>query len=183
MPLYQSIYAGGYDKEKKAKLEATKLPEKIKCQSCNKLKVPDSFSNNQLLDFKQRLARNPRLALPTSAIITCRQCQPNQVHELECSQCGQMKSLDGFTKAQRRDPDRAVSVFKSSRVATQWFAWLTFSSAVLTVSTTISKHARLEALTPNTYMGTHLRCLSCFSQYLIGASRYGEDVSCLQDMF
>lgn len=104
-----SIYAGGYNEDKKATLEATKLPEKLRCKICKKLKVLDGYSKNQLLDFKHRLAANPRLANPTAAHVRCRQCTPGQVHELECSQCGAMKGLNGFTKAQRRDPDNAVS--------------------------------------------------------------------------
>ena len=36
--------------------------------------------------------------------------------ELECSQCGLVKSLEGFTKAQRRDPDFAVSAVEHARL-------------------------------------------------------------------
>ena len=105
-----SIYAGGYSEEKKARLQATKLPEKLKCKGCNKLKVNDAYSQRQLLDFKQRLARNPGLASETIASVTCRTCTGGQVTELECTQCNQVKALECFTKAQRRDPDFAVSL-------------------------------------------------------------------------
>ena len=104
-----SIYAGGYSEAKKAQLQATKVPDKLKCKDCKKLKPKDGFSERQLNDFKQRLAQNPALAAPTSAIIMCRQCTPAQNHEMECSSCGLVKSLEGFTKAQRRHPDDAVS--------------------------------------------------------------------------
>lgn len=104
-----SIYSGGYSEAKKAQLQATKLPEKLKCKDCKALKPTDAFSEKKLSDFKQLLARNPALAAPTSAMIVCRKCTPGQTHELECSTCGLVKSLDGFTKAQRRHPDSAVS--------------------------------------------------------------------------
>ena len=105
-----SIYAGGYSEEKKAKLQATKLPEKLKCKQCNKLKAKDSYSQRQLTNFQQRLARNPGLASETIASVICRPCTGGQVTELECTQCNQIKALEGFTKAQRRDPDFAVSL-------------------------------------------------------------------------
>ncbi|KAG7008332.1 plasma membrane fusion protein [Physcia stellaris] len=102
-----SIYSGGYSEAKKAQLEATKIPEKLKCKVCKKLKPSDGFSERQRSDLKQRMAKNPALGAPSSAIIVCRQCTPGQTHELECFSCGLIKSLDGFTKAQRRHPDNA----------------------------------------------------------------------------
>ena len=105
-----SIYAGGYSQEKKAKLDATKLPDKLLCKQCKKLKTSDCYSQRQLGEFKQRLARNPRLANESIASVTCRTCTGGQVTELECTQCNQIKALEGFTKAQRRDPDFAVSL-------------------------------------------------------------------------
>ena len=39
----------------------------------------------------------------------CRHCTPTQVTELKCIMCFKVKGLDGFTKAQRKDPDHAVS--------------------------------------------------------------------------
>ncbi|KAL8797142.1 MAG: hypothetical protein Q9195_000609 [Heterodermia aff. obscurata] len=102
-----SIYAGGYSEEKKARLQATKLPEKLRCKQCKKLKVTDGYSQRQLLDFRQRLARNPALASESTASVVCRTCTGGQVTELECTQCNTIKALEGFTKAQRRDPDFA----------------------------------------------------------------------------
>lgn len=105
-----SIYAGGYSQEKKAKLEATKLPDKLRCKQCNKLRASSDYSQRQLGAFRQRLARNPRLADESIASVICRFCTGGQVTELECTQCSQVKALEGFTKAQRRDPDFAVSL-------------------------------------------------------------------------
>lgn len=110
-----SIYSGGYTEAKKAQLEATKIPEKLKCKVCKKLKPKDGFSERQQSDLKQRMAKNPALGAPSSAIIVCRLCTPGQTHELECFSCGLIKSLDGFTKAQRRHPDNAVSIPQPDR--------------------------------------------------------------------
>ena len=110
-----SIYAGGYSEEKKARLQATKLPDKIKCKQCNKLKAKDAYSQRQLTDFRQRLARNPKLAEESSATVICRTCTGAQVTELECTQCNTIKALEGFTKAQRRDPDFAVSLLSGCK--------------------------------------------------------------------
>lgn len=43
-------------------------------------------------------------------IITCRTCIGGPINELTCSICGEVKGLDGFSKAQRKDPDEAVSL-------------------------------------------------------------------------
>ena len=105
-----SIYAGGYSEEKKAKLLATKLPEKLKCIDCGKLKATDAYSQRQLGNFRQRLARDRNLASESIASVTCRTCTGGQVTELQCMLCNQIKALEGFTKAQRRNPERAVSL-------------------------------------------------------------------------
>ncbi|KAL8819389.1 MAG: hypothetical protein Q9191_007746 [Dirinaria sp. TL-2023a] len=55
-----------------------------------------------------QLAYNPRLLeADRASSIVCRGCTEGQVTELECIECGLVKSLEGFTKAQRRDPDKA----------------------------------------------------------------------------
>lgn len=46
--------------------------------------------------------------------IECRSCVSGVVVELLCAQCDVVKALSGFTKAQRRDPDRAVSELLST---------------------------------------------------------------------
>ena len=43
--------------------------------------------------------------------IKCRTCTGQQVIEMECIMCDTVKELDGFYKAQRRNPDQAVSFF------------------------------------------------------------------------
>ena len=68
-----------------------------------------AYSQRQLNNLRQELAYNPRLLdADRASSIVCRTCTEGQVTELECVQCGLIKSLEGFTKAQRRDPDKAV---------------------------------------------------------------------------
>ncbi len=47
--------------------------------------------------------------LDAEAWLRCANCTSKQVTEMECCICEQVKGLDGFTKAQRRTPDTAVS--------------------------------------------------------------------------
>lgn len=44
-----------------------------------------------------------------SAFICCMQCTTRQVVELNCHMCDKDKGIDKFFKAQRRNPDEAVS--------------------------------------------------------------------------
>ena len=105
-----NIFAGGYTKEKADKVKATKTPQNIRCTSCRKLWPNHNYSERQLGVYRQRLALNPRLADESQAIIPCIKCTPSQVTELECSHCYQVKALEAFTKAQRKDPERAVRI-------------------------------------------------------------------------
>ena len=41
--------------------------------------------------------------------VKCRKCSQTQNQELTCAVCNETKALDGFSKAQRRNPDTAVS--------------------------------------------------------------------------
>lgn len=68
---------------------------RLRCKECKKLKAILQYSQRQLGTVKQALARNPHLNENGLAIITCRQCTEGQVMELECSECGQIKALEG----------------------------------------------------------------------------------------
>lgn len=46
-----------------------------------------------------------------NSAIKCRKCAHTQNQELTCAICNETKALDGFSKAQRRSPDMAVSRF------------------------------------------------------------------------
>ncbi|KAL8910933.1 MAG: hypothetical protein Q9171_003838 [Xanthocarpia ochracea] len=104
-----SIFAGGWTPAKAAILNNIKLPEKTRCKVCHKIKNISNFSNKQLLDLKHRIAgvHGDKAKSPIAEIIACRACTQGSVHELTCCICNEPKSLDGFAKAQRKDPDNA----------------------------------------------------------------------------
>lgn len=82
---------------------------RTRCNRCHKVKAISNFSNKQQLDLKHRIAgpHGEKAKSAVAEIITCRTCTGGPVNELTCSICGEVKGLDGFSKAQRRDPDRA----------------------------------------------------------------------------
>ncbi|KAL8650943.1 MAG: hypothetical protein Q9226_004936 [Calogaya cf. arnoldii] len=104
-----SIFAGGWTAQKAAVLNSTKLPNKTRCKACHKLKAIGNFSNKQQLDFRHRLAGpyGEKLRSPISETIVCKACTPGPISELTCCVCGDPKSLDEFSKNQRKDPDNA----------------------------------------------------------------------------
>ncbi|KAL8969639.1 MAG: hypothetical protein Q9183_001906 [Haloplaca sp. 2 TL-2023] len=108
-PKPASIFAGGWTAAKAAKLEKIELPEKTKCNRCHKVKAMSHFSNKQQLDLKHRIAgtNGEKAKSAIAEIITCRTCTGGPVNELTCCICGEVKGLDGFSKAQRKDPDLA----------------------------------------------------------------------------
>ncbi|KAI4099517.1 MAG: hypothetical protein L6R37_005944 [Teloschistes peruensis] len=86
-----NIFAGGWTPQKAAKLNQTQLPEKTRCQNCHKIKTINNFSNKQLMTLRHRIAgpNGHKAKSAIAEIITC------------------LKGLDGFSKAQRKDPDEA----------------------------------------------------------------------------
>ncbi|KAL8997039.1 MAG: hypothetical protein Q9169_003580 [Polycauliona sp. 2 TL-2023] len=104
-----SIFAGGWTPAKAAILNSTKLPDKTRCKVCHKVKAIANYSNKQQIDFRQRLAGpyGDKLKSPIAEVIVCKQCTPGPVSELICCICNEPKGLEGFSKAQRKDPDLA----------------------------------------------------------------------------
>ena len=82
--------------------------ERVRCQLCKKWKAPAQYSNKQLADLKYKILIYGKESGANSGI-KCRTCTGQQVIEMECIMCDTIKELDGFYKAQRRDPDHAVS--------------------------------------------------------------------------
>ena len=82
---------------------------RTRCCECKKLKSINGFSKRQQNEFRHGIARGQVDVDDLSlSWIKCFQCTGAQTHELECCMCGTIKGLDGFTKAQRRNPDSAV---------------------------------------------------------------------------
>ncbi|KAL8668381.1 MAG: hypothetical protein Q9168_006986 [Polycauliona sp. 1 TL-2023] len=104
-----NIFGGGWTPAKAAILNSTKLPDKTRCKVCHKLKALANFSNKQQIDLRQRLAGpyGDKLKSPIAEVIVCKQCTPGPVSELVCCICNEPKGLEGFSKAQRKDPDLA----------------------------------------------------------------------------
>ncbi|KAK4690900.1 hypothetical protein P7C71_g5990, partial [Lecanoromycetidae sp. Uapishka_2] len=84
------LHAGGYSKEKQAILNAIKLPDRLGCCDCLKTYALWKYSENN-----QKLLRN---AIATGRV---------NLNKLDQEAWIRVKGLDGFTKAQRRDPDNA----------------------------------------------------------------------------
>lgn len=81
---------------------------------CKKAKNKDAFSKKRLIDLAEHITAEARRHKPFNAKLTpfvpCAGCSTQQVSELECHMCKKTKGLDGFSKTQRRNPDRAVSL-------------------------------------------------------------------------
>ncbi|KAI7285098.1 hypothetical protein KC345_g1937 [Hortaea werneckii] len=101
MPRYP---IGGYDT---AVIQNVAMPEKIKCSRCNKLKAPSNFSNKQIDDLKKKILQEYGFNATTQGFVPCMTCTGAPRTEMECHYCGITKSLDHFSKQQRKDPDRA----------------------------------------------------------------------------
>lgn len=82
---------------------------RIRCKQCKKYKIQGGYSKKQLSELQKRVARFGKLDSSTGAYIRCRQCVGQQVEELTCCICDEVKGLNGFSKVQRRSPDNAVS--------------------------------------------------------------------------
>ncbi|KAI9879415.1 MAG: hypothetical protein M1830_008546 [Pleopsidium flavum] len=100
-------FPGGYSEAEIKKLEKITLPEKIRCKQCKKYKIQGGFSKKQLSELQKRIARFGNVNSSTGAYISCRQCVGQQVEELTCCICDEVKGLNGFSKVQRRNPDNA----------------------------------------------------------------------------
>ncbi|KAI9888658.1 MAG: hypothetical protein M1814_006555 [Vezdaea aestivalis] len=85
-------------------LKNVSLPDKLKCMTCNKLKISTQYSQKQLSQGRQQLCRRGlKSATSLTAVrIKCLACSDTQIHEITCTICGETKDLDGFAKAQRR---------------------------------------------------------------------------------
>ena len=70
------------------------MGDRIECSGCKKWRGQDGYSKRQLAGSKNK--------------IKCRDCTGEQVKELTCIVCTDVKDLGEFSRAQRRVPDHAV---------------------------------------------------------------------------
>ncbi|KAL4870105.1 Stc1 domain-containing protein [Aspergillus spectabilis] len=96
----RSAYAGGYSDSIKRQLEIVRLPDKIRCKTCNKYRLMLSYSNRQLDLVRNAIVVNGPKTL-SAGHATCRMCTGGQVTELTCCICGVTKGMSEFAKNQR----------------------------------------------------------------------------------
>ncbi|GME49298.1 DNA repair protein rad7 [Neofusicoccum parvum] len=84
-------------------LKNIRLPDKIRCDRCNKWKGHTNYSKKRLNDLREKIRSNG----PKQYTSQCTLCVPGQVMELKCFVCEKDKGLEDFAKAQRKDPDHA----------------------------------------------------------------------------
>ena len=72
-------------------------------------KLNAHFSNKELNNYRNQVG-NGRQLDTTLARLRCRECSGAQLQELQCEgPCGKWKSLDGFSKSQRKAGSDGVS--------------------------------------------------------------------------
>ena len=88
------------------------LPLKTRCLDCHRLQTLAAFSKKQQDSLKKSLGSGRIRSTEEAAgeWIVCQSCTARSRSELQCSLCNVVKGLDGFSKAQRRNNDSAVSV-------------------------------------------------------------------------
>ncbi|KAI9675089.1 MAG: hypothetical protein M1817_001497 [Caeruleum heppii] len=94
---------GGYTNKQ---LKEVALPEKIKCSICKVHRNKDSYSKRQLGELQWKFSQRSSFSI-SHANIKCRKCTGSQTTEMMCIVCDVVKGLDEFSKAQRKDPDKA----------------------------------------------------------------------------
>ncbi|KAF7189709.1 hypothetical protein HII31_08816 [Pseudocercospora fuligena] len=80
----------------------------IKCNRCNIVKKVTAFAKNRIPDLQAAASKRSGFNATKTGVITCMQCNPQQVTELTCYLCDETKPLAGFPKTQRRTPDEAM---------------------------------------------------------------------------
>jgi hypothetical protein len=84
---------------------------RIKCASCEKLRMQYAFSKTQLDKVRQHVTSRAYLRheLPQWPYVRCIDCSGMSRVELKCTACGKLKGIDEFSKSQRGKGDLAVS--------------------------------------------------------------------------
>ena len=83
----------------------------IECSDCHRPCFQARFSNSQLNEYRQQVARQRRNG-PIAKLPRCVKCTPQAMVELYCSDCRATKEISCFSKQQRKKPDDAVSAYR-----------------------------------------------------------------------
>uniref|UniRef100_A0A1D1ZK52 Meiotic chromosome segregation protein P8B7.28c n=1 Tax=Anthurium amnicola TaxID=1678845 RepID=A0A1D1ZK52_9ARAE len=104
-----SSYSSSSHSAKGANSQEPKPPEKIKCYGCNKEKAAHSFSKTQIAKYMSNVYNQyaPHGRTTKKHHIMCKQCTPQQNNSLTCMVCTRTKSLEHFSKAQRKNAEKA----------------------------------------------------------------------------
>ncbi|KAF9892131.1 hypothetical protein FE257_002537 [Aspergillus nanangensis] len=105
-PKIRSAYGGGYSESIKQRLEKIVIPEKVKCVACKVIQTQSAFSKRQLDDLRHAIYTD-NINPTTTGMVKCRNCVGNQILEMRCSVCDEVKGLDEFARNQRHNKDVA----------------------------------------------------------------------------
>ncbi|OKL61271.1 hypothetical protein UA08_03197 [Talaromyces atroroseus] len=99
---------GGWSPETVERAKKARLPERIKCSGCRVPLPQSAFSESQLTRLRSKIAMQGQIAI-SRHLIRCKSCTGAGVPtDITCARCRIAKPLDAYTKAQRRDTDRAT---------------------------------------------------------------------------
>lgn len=86
----------------------TDCSSSIECANCSRKLFRSRYSNNQIQKFQEKVY-HARRGGEAAELPRCRDCTADNRVELKCTGCMFTKGIDCFAKAQRKDPDNAVS--------------------------------------------------------------------------
>ncbi|KAK4982708.1 hypothetical protein LTR66_009139 [Elasticomyces elasticus] len=102
MPGYAQSSGGWSENQARSiSVREAPLPHRILCTICKKHKPAEAYSNKQLSDYKFQISLTQNKKRNHS-IIKCRNCITQPATELQCTVCDRWKSLDEFSKRQRK---------------------------------------------------------------------------------
>ncbi|PGH08516.1 hypothetical protein AJ80_07836 [Polytolypa hystricis UAMH7299] len=91
----------------KAQLERIRVPDKVKCRICKKIRAQTAFSQRQLEELRKAMLSIGTTGIDGPGYASCLQCVGHQNFELNCCMCLKTKAVGDFSKSQRKDPDNA----------------------------------------------------------------------------
>lgn len=81
---------------------------RIKCWDCLRVLELDDFSDKQKRRLPALVRQHGKEHLAGTGYLTCKMCGPQQIVEQQCARCDEYKSLDEFSKSQRKYHEDAV---------------------------------------------------------------------------